>query len=109
MVTQQRIRDVCKEIARQFRPDKIILFGSNAYGTPRPDSDVDLLVILKGKKTGVHKAVEILEHVDASFGLDLIVRTPAQIRQRLKWNDFFLKEVIEKGRVLYESPDTRVG
>jgi len=105
MVTQQGIENVCRQIVREFRPEKVILFGSHAYGTPRPDSDVDLLVVLKGRRTGIHKAVEILESIDAAFGLDLIVRTPEQIRKRIAWNDFFLKEVIEKGRVLYESPD----
>jgi hypothetical protein len=61
--------------------------------------------------TGHHavKAVEILERVDPHFPLDLLVRTPTQVRQRLEWNDFFLREVMEKGCTLYAAPDRGVG
>jgi predicted nucleotidyltransferase len=105
MVDFDSIQQVCDQIVREFHPQKIILFGSYAYGTPNSSSDVDLLVVLPGKKSGVHKAIEILDTLDIHFAIDLLVRTPDQIRQRLEWNDFFLREVIERGKVLYESAD----
>jgi predicted nucleotidyltransferase len=108
MVSNREIAKVCRQIVEQFHPQKVILFGSYAYGKPTPDSDVDLLVVLPGRKTGIHKAIEILDTVDPHFAIDLIVRTPQQLRQRLEWNDFFLKEIVEKGKVLYESTDARV-
>jgi predicted nucleotidyltransferase len=103
MIDPKSIADLCERIARQFRPQRIILFGSYAYGSPTEDSDVDLLVILPFEGQGMRKAAEILTHVNPRFPVDLVVRTPEEVRQRLAWNDFFLREVIEKGRVLYES------
>ena len=97
------IHELTERIVQEFHPRRIILFGSYAYGTPGADSDVDLLVILPCENKGSSKAVEILNRVNPKFSVDLLVRTPEQIRQRLAWNDFFLREIIEKGKVLYEA------
>ena len=82
---------------------KVILFGSHAYGTPSEDSDVDLLVIMEHSSSGVAQALQIVRQVRSRIPVDLVVRTPQEMRQRLQWNDFFLKEVVERGEVLYES------
>jgi predicted nucleotidyltransferase len=103
MVTRRQIRKYAQEVGRQFRPRRIILFGSYAYGRPTRDSDVDLLVIMPLKGRGVHKAIEITATVPAPFPMDLLVRSPAKIRQRLAWGDFFIKEILTKGQVLYEA------
>ena len=103
MVSRQRIKRFAGEIARRFKPRKIILFGSYAYGRPTEDSDVDLLVIMPGKGRPQDKAIQIRRAVEADFPIDLIVRTPAEMRQRLSWGDSFLQEVIEKGVALYEA------
>lgn len=102
------IQAFCDQVANKFRPEKIILFGSYAYGKPRPDSDVDLMVVMRSRLTGIHQSIEILNAVDSHFAVDLIVRSPDEIRKRLRWNDFFLQEIMHKGKVLYESLDTRV-
>jgi len=52
------------------------------------------------------QAIEILRNIDALFGIVLLVYTPQRIAQRLKWGDSFLREIIERGIVLYESADT---
>jgi predicted nucleotidyltransferase len=91
-------------IVDAFRPEKIILFGSRAYGRPTLESDIDLLVILSFQGSSVRKAVEILSRIDARVPVDLVVRTPQEVRQRLAWNDFFLREVMDNGKVLYEAP-----
>jgi len=109
MVSMKDIRAAAERIGRDFRPHKIILFGSYAYGTPTADSDVDLLVIMPCRGHPVHKAVEILMKANVRFPVDLLVRTPSEVRKRLAWNDFFLREIIEKGRVLYESADSGMG
>jgi uncharacterized protein len=103
MVVQKDIAVLSEHIAREFHPERIILFGSYAYGNPTDASDVDLLVILPFKGSNVRKAAEILSKVNPRFAVDIVVRTPEQIRERLMWNDFFLREIIEKGQVLYES------
>ena len=109
MIEMDRIQETVAHIVREFAPHRVILFGSYASGTPSADSDVDLLVILPFSGHHTRKAVEILERVNPPFPIDLLVRTPDQVRQRLKWNDFFLREVMEKGRILYAAPDGRVG
>ena len=70
-------------IAREFRPQKIILFGSYAYGKPTPDSDVDLLVIMPLQGRATEKAVEISSQLEHRFPIDLLVRSPEELRQRL--------------------------
>jgi predicted nucleotidyltransferase len=100
------IHDLARQVAEQFHPQRIILFGSYAYGQPRPESDVDLLVIMETSLKESRQAIEIRRNIDALFGIDLLVYTPQRIAQRLKWGDSFLREIIERGIVLYESTDT---
>ena len=97
MVTRRQIREYATEIAREFRPRRIILFGSYAYGKPTRDSDVDLLVIMPHKGRGADKATEIRLRVRAPFPMDLFVRSPQKIRQRLACGDCFIEEILVKG------------
>ena len=104
MVDLATIRRFCDALARDFRPRKIILFGSYAYGRPTADSDVDLLVILpRTRERGERMSVRIRHALPRSFPLDLLVRTPAEVSKRLRWGDQFLQEVMEKGKVMYEA------
>jgi len=102
-VAHPLILKYAEQIARQFHPEKIILFGSYAYGEPTANSDVDILVIMSFEGKGVRKAAEILLATDPRFPIDLIVRTPDQITTRIQLGDFFIREVTERGRVLYEA------
>src|SRR6266481_6001206 len=95
------IRRLAREIADKFQPDKIILFGSYAYGKPHQDSDVDLLVVMPAWNE-ISKASRIRLAVHHLFPLDLIVRTPENLRWRLEEGDWFLREAMGKGKVLYE-------
>ena len=99
------IKEFCERVGKEFRPRRIILFGSYAYGKPTEDSDVDLLVVMPFQGNGMRKAVEIETKIPPRFPLDLVVRSPRQMRSRLALHDFFLQEVVEKGKLLYESPD----
>src|SRR5882724_7826041 len=100
------IRRFARRIAERFHPDKIILFGSYAYGTPHNESDVDLLVIMR-TKNAIDQAIRIKTAFKRLFSLDLIVRTPWQIERGLKDDNWFLREIIEKGKVLYEALECR--
>jgi len=102
------IRKLALEIAEKFHPEKIILFGSYAYGKPHRDSDVDLLVIMPAWNE-ISKACRIRLSVHHPFPLDLIVRTPENLKWRLAEEDWFLREVMEKGKVLYEKNNRRMG
>ena len=103
MVQMDQIRELSRSIGQQFKAEKVILFGSYAYGRPAPDSDVDLLVVMRFQGKGAWKSLEILNRLKPRFAVDLLVRTPAQLRRRVQWNDFFLKEILAQGQVLYEA------
>ena len=104
MVTRQEIQATCDDIIREFAPLQVILFGSYAYGTPTEHSDVDLLVVMDIPKSQFHsKAVEIQKHIPRRFSMDLLVRSPKEIAYRLSYNDWFLREITEKGELLHRS------
>ena len=102
-ITQRDISSFASQVARQFKPQKIILFGSYAYGRPTEDSDVDILVVMPFKGRNPEKATEIWMATKPRFPIDIMVRKPAELKKRLKMGDFFLREITEKGKVLYES------
>lgn len=105
-IPQTAIDHVVAQIAARFKPQRIILFGSYAYGKPRPESDVDLLVIMETTQSEIQQAIQILQAIDYRFGLDLIVHTPQRLSQRITWGDAFLKEITSHGKVMYESTDS---
>src|SRR5947209_18487205 len=98
-VPMRVIRRFARDVAEKFRPEKIILFGSYAYGTPHDDSDVDILVIMPCCNQG-SKAGRIRWEVPAPFPMDLIVRTPETLRWRLAEGDLFHTEIVSKGKIL---------
>ncbi|PSN16578.1 hypothetical protein C7293_01790 [filamentous cyanobacterium CCT1] len=109
MVDMQQIEALSRQIAEQFNPDRIILFGSYAYGEPTEDSDVDLLVILPFEGYPFRKASEILRITDPDFAVDLLARTPEQFQEQLESGDFFFQEIYKEGKVLHETAHPRVG
>jgi predicted nucleotidyltransferase len=102
------IRRYARAVAERFKPDTIILFGSHAYGTPHEDSDVDLLVVMPARNQH-DQAVRIRWAVPAPFPIDLLVRTPQNVRRRLADGDSFLREILSRGRILYEKGDAGPG
>ena len=92
-----------RRIAQVLRPDKIILFGSYANGTPTPDSDVDLLVVMKTSASSKERSWAVSRLlIPRPFPVDILVRTPKEIRQALDQSDFFIQEIVTQGKVLYE-------
>ena len=108
-VTRKHLGKLVDTIVRQFEPFRIILFGSYAWGRPTQDSDVDLLVIMNTKETNITTAVKIGQTIEHNFPIDIIVRTPEQVRQRLEWGDTFITQIMSKGRILYEADSQRMG
>jgi predicted nucleotidyltransferase len=102
------IQRFAREVARQFRPDKIILFGSHAYGEPHSDSDVDILVVMRCRNQ-LDQAFRIHDALRPPFPLHITVRTPHNMSWRLAEGDDFLKEINSKGSVLYEKENSGVG
>jgi|SRR6185437_8417464 len=95
------IRQFAREITERFKPYKIILFGSHAYGKPHSRSDVDILVVMPCRKE-LDQAFKIQLAVSCPFPLDLIVRKPTNLARLLKEDEHFHVEIVTKGTVLFE-------
>lgn len=102
MVDQDSITRISRRIVEEFNPEKIILFGSYAYGKPIGDSDVDLLVILPFKGKNFSKSLEILNRVDPRFPIDLLARRPEDVDRRYAEGDPLIREALDRGKILYE-------
>ena len=105
MISAKQIQATCDDIVREFAPLQVILFGSYAYGNPpTEESDVDLFVVMDvAEAERRDKRNEIQQRIPQRFPMDLLVRSPADIAYRVSHNDWFLREVIEKGSVLYDT------
>jgi uncharacterized protein len=102
MISFDTIATMSNQIAREFDPEKIVLFGSYASGTARTDSDVDLLVILPFSGTGFRKSLEILNRINPPFDVDLIARRPDEADKGYREGDPMLRNALDHGKVLYE-------
>ena len=110
MVSFSAIQATCDDIVRCFAPSKVILFGTYASGTPTDDSDVDLLVIMDVSEPETRRvALEIRRRLPRRFRMDLLVRSSEEVAYRVAHNDWFLREIMERGKTLYESADIGVG
>ena len=98
-VPRRQIEAYCRVVAREFKPEKIILFGSYAYGKPTKDSDVDLVVIMPFRGRDIRMSSKIQSRVDPPFPLDLLVWKPGRFSRMQSFN----REVLERGKVMYES------
>jgi predicted nucleotidyltransferase len=101
--TLTQIKQISEQIAREFKPEKIILFGSYAYGIPREGSDIDLLVIMPYEGRHTEQRIKIHESLNTLAPIELLVRTPEEVRKRIEMGDSFMREIIERGKVLYEA------
>ncbi len=102
MIDEKEIRFLSERIAKEFHPERIILFGSYATGTPAPDSDVDLLIILPFEGKNFTKSLEILNRTNPQFPIDLLARTPEDTERRYQEGDPLIREALDRGKVLYE-------
>ncbi|MCW5551246.1 MAG: nucleotidyltransferase domain-containing protein [Verrucomicrobiae bacterium] len=98
-VPRKQIESYCRVLAREFHPQKIILFGSYAYGKPTLDSDVDLVVVMPFRGSDTKKVVEMQLRVGAPFPMDMLLWKP----ERAKRTDYFTREVLDRGQVIYEA------
>lgn len=103
MPVGKSLRPAIQKIVEELNPEKIILFGSYAYGSPNPHSDVDLLIVMKTRATLKERSWAVSRLLlPRPFPVDIIVKTPKEIDDALKSNDFFVEEILSRGKVLYE-------
>ena len=94
-----------ERLVKAVRPERVILFGSYAYGAPTPHSDVDLLVVLESSLPFIKRHVQVSETLlPRLFPVDLIVITPTELAERLASGNQLFTEIVQRGRVLYERP-----
>ena len=97
------LRPAIQKIVRELAPQKIVLFGSYAYGSPNPHSDVDLLVIMESDQPHKERSWAVSRLLlPRPFPVDILVKTPKEVKDALAAGDFFLKEILTRGVVLYE-------
>jgi predicted nucleotidyltransferase len=102
-IPRHEINAVVQRIAERFDPERIILFGSYAYGKPHRYSDVDLWVVIKTSERPLAKQIEIARALSPHrFGIDILVYAPREIKSRIAMGDYFLREIVTKGKVMYE-------
>lgn len=102
-VSPRLIAKVIQQIVKGTHTQKVILFGSYAYGQPGPHSDVDLLIIMESRRRPAERAVQIARLLQFyPFSMDIFVRTPAEIRKRLQMGDPFYREIMQRGKILYD-------
>jgi predicted nucleotidyltransferase len=108
LVTRRQIRAVVDRIVEELHAEKVILFGSYAYGKPTIDSDVDLLIVMESDERPAKRAYRAYKAIwGKTFPMDILVRTPTELAHRLEIDDYFMQEVVERGQVLYERRNTR--
>lgn len=105
--TKKQLNNIITSI-KPFKPDKVILFGSRAWGKAKKNSDFDLLIIKKTKKNPSRRAYEVrgyLNNINEAF--DILVFTPKEVEKRIALNDFFINDILEKGKIIYEKSKFR--
>ena len=98
------LNEIINRIANAFNPEKIIIFGSYAYGEPTNKSDIDILVIMNTDKKEIDRMIavsKIIHEYHKKFDFDILVKTPKEIKERLKIGDPFIGEILSKGRIGY--------
>jgi predicted nucleotidyltransferase len=109
MATLTQIRAIASQIGDAFDVERVILFGSHGRGQAGPDSDVDLLVVMPTKGKPFLQAAKILSATRAPFPIDVLVRSPRSVQRRLAMGDCFIRDIVEKGVVVYVAQATRGG
>ncbi|MCK4781855.1 nucleotidyltransferase domain-containing protein [Candidatus Parcubacteria bacterium] len=99
---QKEIKRITGRIVEKYKPEKIILFGSFAYGNPTKDSDADLFIIKKTKQLKTKRILKVDRMLlDRNIPLDILVYTPQEVKNRILLGDFFIRNIIQKGKILY--------
>jgi predicted nucleotidyltransferase len=102
-ITEALLGEITRRIVEAFNPEKVILFGSRAAGTPRADSDVDLLVVMDAQTSPIQRAVAVKRVCRPRFvAMDVLVKTPEEMATQLRQGNSLLRQILAEGRVLYE-------
>ncbi|MDP3735125.1 MAG: nucleotidyltransferase domain-containing protein [bacterium] len=101
----QKIKEITDTIVKEYQPEKIILFGSYAWGEPHEWSDVDLLVVKESTKTQLERRRELRRLLlDADMPLDILVHTKKELEDNInEKRNLFLEDIVRNGLTLYSA------
>ena len=102
MNESKAIKKIVNRIVEKYKPERIYLFGSFAWGKPTEDSDVDLLIVKKTRQKWIERQIKVGKIIDGEIATDTLIRTPSEIKRRLYLGDFFYRNILKKGKLLYE-------
>ena len=104
VIVEQQIKEITDKIVQEYKPEKVILFGSWVWGTPHEDSDIDLLVVMESDKPRIERQHEVKETVGyAGMPVDVLVHTPEELQESINIKrNLFLEDIVRNGKVLYE-------
>ncbi len=103
MANRKIFKKITDKIIKEYKPEKIILFGSYAWGKPKKDSDLDLFIVKKTKTPRGERHIQVDRLLfDRDIPIDILVYTPREVRQRLLLGDFFIQDIVNQGEILYE-------
>jgi predicted nucleotidyltransferase len=103
MISDTKINQIVKKIVVKYQPEKVILFGSYAWGKPNEDSDIDLFIVKETSERKIDRVREVRNIIwDSGLPIDILVYAPIEIKRRLEeFDDFFIKDISTKGKILY--------
>ena len=99
------LNEIVEKLQREYKPLKIILYGSYAYGTPNVDSDIDLLILKNTSERSVDRFVKvkkIIYNPKRKIPVSPLIYSPDEVKERVRIGDDFIKEILNKGVTLYE-------
>ncbi|HDZ18491.1 hypothetical protein LCGC14_2095740 [marine sediment metagenome] len=101
------LNEIIEKLKRKYKPIKVILYGSYARGSPRDDSDIDLLILKKTNERRIERIVKvkkIIYNPERKIPISPLIYSPTELNERLEMGDDFIKEILKKGKILYEEP-----
>lgn len=103
VLSQKLLEEIKKRLVCEFQPEKIIIFGSHAYGNPSEDSDLDLLVIVSDSDLSVHQRAVRAHLCLSGMGVpkDILVKTRSEIEKAKEVYASLISQILDKGRIIY--------
>lgn len=109
-VGEKKLEEITSRIIKEYQPERIILFGSFAWGEPNQDSDLDLFVIKKSEKSRMERERELSVLLSPhTVPIDILVYTPEEVEQSInEYQNLFVEDIVRNGRLLYEIPGSKI-
>jgi len=102
MIKEAEIHDVAQKIIQHYKPERIYLFGSFAWGKPTADSDVDLFIVKDTQERKFDRQLKVRRIINGSLPADILVYNKKEVQERIALGDFFIKAILKKGKLLYD-------